>query len=197
MSSLILASTSPYRRELLERLGWDFQAQAPAFDEDAAKSQAPQEPSAHAAFLALGKARSLAGPGKIVIGGDQLVAFENQILGKPKTFERAVGQLMAMSGKTHELHTAVCVVGPDGRRVEWVDVTRLKMRTLNESQIEESVRRDTPLNSAGSYKIERQGILLFEEIHTEDFTAIQGLPLLRLAQTLIGFGLIPFEQGLS
>ncbi len=193
MPSLILASTSPYRRELLARLGWEFETRAPLFDEEAWKSRAPTEPVAHAAFLSRGKAESLAGIDGVVIGGDQLVSFEKKILGKPKTFERAVEQLRALSGKTHEIHTGVCVLQGTVVR-EWVHTTRMQMRKFTHEQIEEYVRRDNPLDCAGSYKFEKQGLLLFEKIECDDFTAIQGLPLLSLAKVLIEFGLVPFDQ---
>src|SRR6185312_9421517 len=93
MFPLVLASTSPYRRELLARLGWVFSTQAPNFNEEEAKDSAPTAPSAHAAFLARGKAMSLSAHDRIVIGGDQLVAFEGETLGKPHTADRAVEQL--------------------------------------------------------------------------------------------------------
>lgn len=192
MTKLILASTSPYRRELLERLGWPFESRPPLFDEDEAKTRAPLEPAAHAAFLARGKAQSLAGSDRIVIGGDQLVHFEGRILGKPGTPENAVRQLEAMAGKTHELLSAVCVVHGSETR-EWVNITRIRIRPLSRAQIEEYVRRDRPWDSAGSYKFEKQGLLLVERLECDDFTAIQGLPLLELARVLIEFGLVPFS----
>jgi len=193
MTPLILASTSPYRRQLLERLGWPFQAQAPRFNEETAKREAPTEPSAHALALARGKAKSLVTPGQIVIGGDQLVAFEGQILGKPHTSEKALAQLMQMRGKTHQLLTAVSVWGPRGQEKTWIHRTQMSMRALSENQLREYVRRDQPLDAAGSYKFETQGLLLFEKIDCDDFSAIQGLPLLELSRVLIEFGLIPFE----
>ncbi len=200
--TLILASTSPYRQELLHRLGWPFEARRPDFDEDAAKSRAPREAFAHAAFLARGKAQSLLPWAKAqpaserpitMIGGDQLVAFENQILGKPGSVEKAVDQLWRMSGKTHHLHTAVCVA-QGTRLIEWVHTTRLTMRKLSQAQIQEYVRRDQPLDCAGSYKIEKQGLLLFESIDCDDWTAIQGLPLMELSRALVKMGFTPFAD---
>lgn len=196
MAPLVLASTSPYRRELLARLGWAFTAQAPTFNEESAKTQAPPDPLGHAAFLAKGKAQSLAHPDHIVIGGDQLVAFDGRILGKPKTFDKAVEQLSILNGKSHEIYTAVCVVHGDRVR-EWVNITKLHMRRFSSAQIEQYVRLDHPLDCAGSYKFEKHGVLLFDRVECDDFSAIQGLPLLRLAQTLLEFGLVPFPRGES
>ncbi|MNJ94646.1 Maf-like protein YceF [compost metagenome] len=184
---LILASTSKYRQELLYRLAYTFKAQAPLIDEDKEKdpSLAPQ---ALAEKLALLKAQSLKGPGKVVVGGDQLVAFEGRILGKPHTPEKAVQQLMSMQGKTHELITAICVFDGD-RIIPHTDITRMHMKTLSQAQVERYVSLDTPLDCAGSYKIEKHGIMLFDKIESQDFTAIQGLPLIALSKILENCGL--------
>lgn len=198
--TLVLASTSPYRRELLERLGWRFGVQKPLFDEEAAKSRAPREPQAHAAFLARGKTQSLVSWLKethpsdskaTLIGGDQLVALDSQILGKPGTSEKAFEQIRKMSGRTHELHTAMCVIQGE-RMAEWVHTTRLTMRKLSDAQIREYVRLDDPLDAAGSYKIEKHGVALFESIDCDDWSAIQGIPLLELSRVLTRLGFTPF-----
>jgi septum formation protein len=194
MASLILASTSPYRRELLARLGWPFEARAPLFDEEEAKLRASPVPWERAAFLAKGKAQSLAGPGCTVIGGDQLVSFEGKTLGKPGHRDKAVDQLASMAGKFHELLTAVCVIH-EGQTREWVHTTRLRMRPLSRSQIENYVDLDRPWDAAGSYKFEKHGIALFESVECDDFSAIQGLPLLQLARVLTDFGYLPFQKG--
>jgi len=186
MTELILASTSPYRRELLARLGLAFRAEAPQFDEDAHKNRG-LSPLSLAEFLAAGKARSLSAKGNCVIGGDQLVSFENQILGKSKTFDGACQQLAMMSGKTHELITAVMVIY-QGEEIAHTNRTRLTMRKLSPSLIEDYVKAENPVDCAGSYKIETRGISLFEKIETDDFSAIQGLPLLWLTQTLANRG---------
>lgn len=186
---LILASTSKYRSELLSRLGLPFESKSPLFDEDSYKNQG-LEPVVLAQTLARKKAESLAGPDLCVIGGDQLVSFEGHVLGKPHTFEKACDTLAAMSGKTHELITAVHVITPSGH---WdiLDRTRLTLRNLSREQIENYVRADQPLDCAGSYKIEKRGISLFSQIESQDFTAIQGLPLIALTRILteVGFSL--------
>lgn len=179
---LILASTSKYRYELLSRLGYKFTAQAPLVDEEKEKDlRLP--PRALAEKLARVKAESLKGPGKVVIGGDQLIAFEGRILGKAHTPERVVEELMSMQGKSHELITALCVF--DGDQVyTHTDITRMTMKKRTREQIEHYVQLDEPLDCAGSYKAESHGILLFDKIETEDFTAIQGLPLIALGKIL-------------
>lgn len=179
---LILASTSKYRQELLSRLAYNFTALAPLIDEDKEKdpSLAPQ---ALAEKLAQLKAASLKGPGKVVIGGDQLVAFEGRILGKSHTPEKAVEQLLSMQGKTHELITAICVF--DGETmIPYTDITRMHMKPLTRAQAERYVGLDNPIDCAGSYKIEKHGIMLFDKIESQDFTAIQGLPLIALSKLL-------------
>lgn len=179
---LILASTSIYRQELLARLAHSFTAQAPLIDEENEKDPT-LSPQALAEKLACLKAASLKGPGRIVIGGDQLVAFEGRILGKPHTQDRAVDQLLAMQGKTHELITAICVYD-DETRIIHTDVTRLQMKPLSREQIQRYVKMDNPIDCAGSYKIEKHGMMLFDRIDSQDFTAIQGLPLLALNKIL-------------
>lgn len=184
---LILASTSRYRQELLSRLAYNFTAQAPLIDED--KEKDPHlTPKALAEKLAHLKAASLRGPDRIVVGGDQLIAFEGRILGKSHTAEKAVEQLLSMQGKTHELITAICVFIGD-KAVSHTDITRMHMKALSREQIERYVRLDQPMDCAGSYKIEKHGIMLFEKIESQDFTAIQGLPLIALSKILENEGL--------
>lgn len=184
---LILASTSVYRKQQLSQLGFTFEANRPVCDEDAVKARI-KDPVELATTLAKMKAESLATADNCVIGGDQVGALGELILGKPKTFEKACEQLEKMSGRTHQLITAVCVIFK-GKAYPILDVTTLHMRKLSRAEIEDYVRRDDPLDCAGSYKIEKSGIALFDKIESEDFTAIQGLPLMKLSKTLreIGF----------
>lgn len=188
---LVLASTSRYRQELLKRLGIEFTAQAPSFDEEKHKDSR-LAPQALAEKLAFGKAQSLACEGKVIIGGDQLVAFENQILGKSHSAEKAFEQLKKMQGKTHQLITAVCVF--DGHiSHSFTNITLMKMKSLSDLQIKKYIELDNPVDCAGSYKIELHGIGLFEAIETSDFTAIQGLPLIELSKILKNSGLDVFN----
>jgi len=191
-SPLILASTSRYRRALLERLGVPFTAVAPACDEDALKD--PRlAPQALAEFLAEAKAASIARqqPDAVVIGSDQLAAVEVDgawtILGKPGTAARAVDQLALLSGRTHVLITAL-VVARGEERWRHTDRTRLTMRRLDRAALERYVTADQPLDCAGAYKLECRGIALFDAIDSADASAITGLPLLALTRILAGLG---------
>jgi septum formation protein len=188
MSGIVLASTSPYRRALLERLGLAFSAQAPDCDEEALKDPRlrPQELAEH---LAAAKARSLVGqhPQAIIIGSDQLVDLDGEILGKPGSASAAVAQLERMSGRSHRLITAMALYQGD-RLHRHTDITVLHMRCLQRAELERSVAADAPLDCAGSYKLERQGIALFERIESADHSAITGLPLIALCSLLRSLG---------
>lgn len=183
---LVLASTSAYRRALLERLGVPFRCRAPLCDEAALQREWPHlEPRPFAERLAMAKASSLAPeePGSAIIGCDQVVSFEGRIFGKPGTAGRAMDQLAMLSGRTHELITAMVVLR--GLEVyRHTDVTRLRMRTLPRGAIERYVAADHPWDCAGSYKLESRGIVLFERIESEDHSAITGLPLIALVTIL-------------
>ncbi len=186
---LILASTSHYRRTLLERLGIAFRCVAPRIDEDAAKAETA-EPAALAERLACAKAEAVAArfPRSVVIGCDQVAAIDGEPLGKPGTTERAADQLSRLAGRTHELLTAVCVLRGDERRSH-LDRTRLTMRPLSRAALSRYVTLDDPTDCAGSYKIEAAGVALFERIETADFTAITGLPLIAVVAILKEFGI--------
>jgi len=192
--AVILASTSPYRRALIERLGIPVLCRAPRCDEAAiqrGEAEAGTAPLLLAEKLALAKATSLVAeePGAAIIGCDQLVAFEGRVFGKPGTIERAVDQLAAMAGQTHELITAMVVL----RGVETfrhTDLTRLRMRPLAREAIERYVAADRPLDCAGSYILESRGITLFDRIESDDHTAITGLPLIALVSILRELGVV-------
>ena len=183
-TELILASTSRYRRELLERLGFAFRCVAPDVDETAVKrlGLAPRD-------LALELAKRKAGigakanPAACVIGSDQVCSLGSRIFSKPMDRAGAIAQLEALSGQTHELSTAVAMAS--GNELEThVEVTTLRMRELSRAEIERFVDLDTPFDCAGSYKIEAHGIGLFAAIQSTDWNAIVGLPLLWLGQRL-------------
>lgn len=187
--SIILASTSKYRRELLQRLIPQFECRAPGVDEDSFRAPGVL-PQTLAGILATAKAEavSASNPDAIVIGSDQLVDLDGEILGKPGSEDGAVQQLMEMSGRSHRLITAVCVVSPDVQ-YDVVHFTTLTMRSLSEAEIRRYVNHDQPLDCAGSYKIESLGISLFERIETTDFTSIMGLPLISLSRHLRSLGI--------
>ncbi len=188
--ALILASTSAYRRALLERLGVPFRCTAPLCDESAIqRAEAGSEPRLLAEKLALTKASSLVDeePEATIIGCDQLVSFQGQVFGKPGTAARAMEQLAAMAGRTHELITAMVVIR-GGEGVCHTDITRLRMRRLTLDAIERYVAADNPIDCAGSYKLESRGIVLFDRIESDDQTAITGLPLIALVNILRDMG---------
>lgn len=183
---LILGSTSKYRRELLGRLGVPFTVEAPKFDENSLKGQIP-DPKTLAETLAFEKAKSLRRPGVCIIGSDQVAALGTQVLGKPGTPEKALQSLQTLRGRSHQLFTAVCLI-LDEQVLRFTDVTSLQMRDLSDENLKRYIQEDQPLDCAGSYKIEQRGIRLFESLQTEDFTAIQGLPLLKLTRSLKQLG---------
>ena len=189
MPRLILASTSPYRKAQLEQLKIPFAAMASNVDEDAFKSQ-DLSPRELALRLAIEKAQAVAKNHleAVVIGGDQLVSFGGQILGKPQTEENAIEQLARLAENSHDLITAVAVCH-QGACQTHIDETRLWMRPLGREALERYVRADRPLDCAGAYKIESLGIALFERIETQDHTAITGLPLLAIVRLLNAAGI--------
>lgn len=184
---VVLGSGSRYRRELLGRLLSGFDVVVPAVDE----SRAPGETGAGLALrLAGAKASAVARlqPGRLVIGSDQVAECDGAIMGKPGTAETAIRQLTRCSDRTLVLHTAVCVVRPDGSDERHLDQTRLRFRALGRDEIARYVARDQPLDCAGSFRFESLGAALFAEVQTTDPTAIQGLPLLWLAGALARAG---------
>jgi septum formation protein len=190
---LILASTSPYRRELLERLRIPFQALSPGTDETPLPGEAP---AALAERLALAKARALSArfPQAVVIGADQVADVDGVALGKPGNHARALEQLRAMSGRAVVFQTALAVVCPARgfSAVRRVPVT-VRFRTLDEAEIEFYLRTEQPYDCAGSAKCETLGIALLDAIESDDPTALIGLPLIQTAALLRAAGLDPLR----
>ncbi len=187
---LVLASTSRYRAELLQRLTPRFRQVAPHIDESRLDAETP---SALAERLALAKARALAPQaiGTLVIGSDQVAAAGDSVLGKPCTIERAIEQLAACSGREVTFFTAVALI--DTRVAPYVehvatDLTRVRFRSLEREEIARYVEREQPLDCAGSFKVEGLGISLFEAVENRDPTALIGLPLLALCALLRAAG---------
>lgn len=182
---LVLASTSPYRRQLLDRLGVPYVAVPHAADEGA-PGPPGETPDALAARLAHDKACSLAAdwPGALILGSDQVVDLGGEVLGKPGSADAAVAQLRRLAGRRHRLLTAVALRHPDGRVDRELDVHHMTMRRLDDAALRRYVERDRPVDCAGSYRIEAGGIALFEAIEGADFTAIVGLPLLTVGRLL-------------
>jgi len=187
---LRLASTSPYRRALLSRLGIAFEPCNPGIDE----SERPGElPAARARRLALEKARACAAPGICVIGSDQVASLDGTILHKPGSPPRAIEQLMACQGRTVDFHTAVAVV-LDDLSFDHVDLTRVRFRSRPRSEIARYVELEHALDCAGGFKCEGLGIALFEQIESLDPTALIGLPLIWVGATLAQLALDPLRQ---
>jgi septum formation protein len=187
--SLILASTSRYRRALLERLALPFQAVTPDVDETRLPNEPPEDMVVR---LAAAKAAEVANrfPGALVIGSDQCAALGADVLGKPGSHEKARAQLGRLSGQRVTFHTGLCVIdGASGR--EWRDVVpfTVHMRDLEPDEIERYLRADQPYDCAGSFKSEGLGISLFRAMAGDDPTALVGLPLIRLCARLREAGL--------
>lgn len=195
---LLLASTSAYRRTLLERLQIPFDVAAPAFDEAAhAGAFDAGTDAAFALALAEGKARSLVPThaGHLILAADQIATVETPtrtLLHKPETVERAVAQLMSLAGRTHVLTTGVVLLHAESGRMETcVDQQRLTMRTYTEDEARHYVETTRPLDCVGAYRVEDAGITLFERIDADDVTGIIGLPLLQVCRLLRRFGVLP------
>jgi len=193
MPALILASTSPYRRELLARLRLPFEPQSPQVDETPAPGE---RPAALAQRLALAKARAVAAvfPDAVVIGSDQVAELDGQPIGKPGTHERAVQQLRTMSGRSVVFHTAVAVVRRDtGFEAEALVPVTVRFRRLGDVDIERYLRLEQPYDCAGSAKAETLGIALLDAIESNDPTALVGLPLIETCRMLRAAGLDPLR----
>lgn len=186
---IVLASGSAYRKELLFRLGIPFVCSPPDISEEKIKISllalgTSPEKIAETISFEKGYQRAKLHSDALVISGDQLVAFENQLLGKPGTAEKALSQLALLNGKTHRLITAITLFPPASAPVSYTHLSHLKMKSLSARELEHYVSLDNPVDCAGSYKIENHGISLFESIDCDDFTAIQGIPLLWLSNYL-------------
>lgn len=185
---LILASTSPYRRELLARLRLAFESMPPEVPEQHLEGESPADRSLR---LALAKAQAVARlhPGALVIGSDQVAAVGEQLLGKPGDAARCRAQLATLSGKTARFYTACALLGVNaGVRLAHVDTTTVVFRPLSAAEIERYVACEQPYDCAGGFKAEGLGVALFECIESQDPTALIGLPLIWIAGALRGAG---------
>lgn len=185
---LVLASTSPYRRTLLARLGVPFEVAAPDCDEGEVQRLA-LPPDETATRLARLKALSVAArrPDAVVIGSDQVAAIGADVLTKPGDRAGAERQLARLAGREHRLFTAFAVAHPGGL-VERIDVTCLTMRQLDAAAIARYVALDRPYDCVGAYKLEEHGIALFSGVASSDHTAVVGLPLIALGGVLVELG---------
>jgi septum formation protein len=188
---LILASTSRYRCELLQRLRVPFEVQAPEVEELPLVGEVP---GAMAERLALAKAQAVAKGRRdaVVIGSDQVAELDGQAIGKPQSHERAVAQLRSMSGRRVVFHTAVAVVRLDRHFARsMLAPVAVTFRTLNDDEIEHYLRTEQPYDCAGSAKSEGLGIALLSAIESDDPTALVGLPLIRTCALLREAGINP------
>jgi MAF protein len=188
---LVLASTSPFRRELLERLGLAFRSAAPDCDEMRQPGEAAQ---ALVMRLAEAKARAVASqfPDALIIGSDQVACLDQQVLGKPGNRERALEQLRQASGREVRFETGLCLYDARTNQAQVCrESYRVQFRLLSEAEIARYVDREQPFNCAGSFKSEGLGITLFERLKGDDPNSLIGLPLIRLCALLRNAGLDP------
>ena len=194
---LILASTSPYRRELLQRLRLPFEVVAPHVDESTLPGETPAATSLR---LARGKAQAVAErfPDRWVIGSDQVAELDGAAIGKPGDHARAVRQLQAMRGREVLFHTAVALAHAASGHLEAAVVpVRVRFRDLTDAEIETYLQLEQPYDCAGSAKCEGLGISLLDAIESDDPTALIGLPLIRTGALLRAVGIHPLMQAVT
>ena len=187
---LVLASSSPYRRELLQRLRLPFSVGIPNVDETPLAEESPRDTSLR---LAIAKARALAPshPNALIIGSDQVALLNGQQLGKPGTHARATAQLRAMRGQSLRFHTALCLLNSaTGIEHHAVDITEVHMRDYSDAEIERYLQAEQPYDCAGSAKSEGYGITMIAALRGDDPNALVGLPLIRLVSMLHAEGVV-------
>lgn len=185
---LVLGSSSPYRKELLEHLGVPFECVSADIDESRHEGETPEALCVRLAREKALKVKSMVGDA-IVIGSDQVAVLGERILGKPHTRERAIEQLSSMQGQTVYFLTALCIIGEKGEIFETMVPTIVTMKKLSVKTIENYLDREQPFNCAGSAKIEKLGIALMKEVRSTDPTALIGLPLIETVNLLAKAGL--------
>ena len=181
---LVLASPSPFRKAILEKLGIEFDTASPETDEMALENESPQ---ALVERLSIAKAKAIAdiSDNALVIGSDQVSVINGEIIGKPHTHENAVKQLQNASGKTVRFFTGLCLYNSrTGQYQSEVVPFNVVFRNLTDQQIEHYLRKEEPYNCAGSFKSEALGIVLFEKLEGDDPNTLMGLPLIRLVKML-------------
>ncbi len=186
--AIFLASSSPYRRGLLDRFLDQYEAVSPEVDESNVDNLPPAE---LATQLARKKAEAISINARqaLVIGADQLAVLDDQVLGKPGDHQRAVEQLLAASGKSVTFLTAVCILDPIERtRYEHTDKTTVHFRQFDRRLAEAYLRHDEPYDCAGSFKLEGAGFVLFDSVTTDDPTALIGLPMIWVSDRLLELG---------
>lgn len=181
---LILASTSPFRKAILDKLGISFDTASPETDETALDNETPQQLVER---LSIAKAKAIADKveSALVIGSDQVSVIDGEIIGKSHTHENAVKQLKNASGKTVTFYTGLCLYNSSTNQYQSEVVPfNVVFRDLTKHQIESYLRKEKPYNCAGSFKSEALGIVLFDKLEGEDPNTLMGLPLIRLVKML-------------
>ncbi len=187
----ILASQSPYRKELLSKVLGSFHTQQPDLDEELLQNNYKGSPLDLASYLARKKAQSLRShyPKAWILGSDQVLLFQGKALNKPHSRQQAEDRLTQLQGHSHQLMTAFCLLGPD-KVFENQVISTLTMHKLSANQIQHYLDLDDSVGCAGAYKIESHGASLFSRVETEDFFSIIGLPLFSLSQILRDEGIL-------
>ena len=183
-ATLVLASTSPYRAQLLTRLGLPFETASPEVDERARPGETPE---ALVTRLAQAKAEAVAPahPDSLIIGSDQVAVIDGEILGKPGSHDKALEQLRRAAGRSVTFHTGLCLLDSrSGRHQVLCEPFRVHFRELSDEQLRRYLERERPYDCAGSFKSEGLGITLFRRLEGDDPNALVGLPLIRLVELL-------------
>jgi septum formation protein len=191
MHAILLASSSPYRREILAKLGLIFEWASPDIDETPLPNESAEDLVVR---LSLSKALALkpSHPSRLIIASDQVAVLEDKILGKPLTNERAFAQLRAASGKPVVFKTGLCLLNAaSGETQTSVETYEVNFNPLSDEQIHHYLNIEEPYDCAGSFKCEGLGIALFSRLQGEDFNTLIGLPLIRLCEMLRNEGLDP------
>lgn len=189
MANLILASSSPFRRQILDKLNTEYSCISPDIDESALPNEQPTELVER---LAISKANKVAetAPDSLIIGSDQVAVLGNEVLGKPHTHGNAVAQLKKLSGQTVTFLTGLALINSTtGKTQSEVVPFNVVFRELTDSMIENYLQAEKPYNCAGSFKSEALGIVLFEKLEGEDPNTLIGLPLIRLVHMLENEGI--------
>ncbi len=192
LPNIVLASSSPWRREVLDKLGLPYRTHHPEIDETALFGESPKELVSR---LSLEKAQKVAEshPDALIIGSDQVAVLDNTIIGKPGTHERAVEQLRAASGRTLTFLTGLTLLNSaTGQAQTEVVPFHVHFRELSEQMIEGYLQHEQPYGCAGSFKSEGAGIVLFDRLEGDDPNTLIGLPLIRLTRMLESEGVNPF-----
>jgi MAF protein len=194
VKTLILASTSPFRKIILEKLNLAFECAKPNVDETALIDETAIELVER---LAIEKAKAVAGefPNALIIGSDQVALSEGKILGKPHNFENGFKQLTSFSGKAVEFHTGLCVFDSStGKSLSLVELFTVHFKKLSTQEITAYLNVEQPYNCAGSFKSEGLGICLFEKLEGDDPNTLIGLPLIKLISLLKAQGLDVLQE---